>query len=882
MSLAELLKRTRVDKTTDNSYHTHVSMVKPRGCFHIEVGELELFWQLYNLTRKDRITVGIAEKPQNYTGVVIDVDLYQEITPSDDITNVSLYMPEDIYTTLKLLTNNLRDDLDIKDERVLTSIVLEKPGYIRGTQYRNGYHLQFPFLFVEKEWLSKTFLPKIKEFLPELDTQSPTVAWLLYGSVKSEGTNPYAITAVYDGDLQTLNINTLADYPLFDSYGHAIVCNKSNITMHLPRILSIIPMYRKVTEIKKMYVSVLANRPPMPRNINDVPLDQRSQETIEIAERLVSMLGDHRAADYLTWMRVGWILYYHSGGADAGLRIWTAFSQKCPEKFCEANVISVWNKMTIRYGLTIGTLFYMAMEDSPMQCAAYKLERKEKVVGSYVATSHYGIAKYLHQHYGHEFVCTNIKANVWYQCVRGRWIKLGDPYTLRQRLSEEVARDFNLMQVSIVKTANRNIHRSDEELERRQKLVKQLVNGLRSRPFKMNIVAEAADHFYEPNFLAKLDANKYLIAFQNGVYDLLTNTFRNFLPEDHINKQLPIEYVEFKPTDVAYLKLLDFLSKIFPDPDIRTYFLDIYCEIFVGGNPLKQIYFWTGFGDNGKSVTQTLFEKVLGNHGIKISTTLFTGRKPGTGTAMPELSRAAPPVRLITLEEPDSKEVLNIGLLKQLCGNDTFWARDLYKTGEETTEIDPFFKINFICNRLPKLNDADEATFNRIRVIPFESTFKPLKKCPELEREQIAKKVFPRNIRFNDELNSLATVFAYYLLEWRAHKTTTGIIEPIKVTTATTNYRERNDVYFQFIKEMLNDNPAPTAQMLSEREMFDLFKLWVKNRRNNSNIVPEYAEFIRYLECRWGDVHSDWPNVAQVCVQEQIQTGRLILAGACV
>ena len=204
----------------------------------------------------------------------------------------------------------------------------------------------------------------------------------------------------------------------------------------------------------------------------------------------------------------------------------------------------------------------------------------------------------------------------------------------------------------------------------------------------------------------------------------------------------------------------------------------------------------------------------------------------------------------------------------------------MYKTGEETTEIDPFFKINFICNRLPKLNDADEATFNRIRVIPFESTFKPLKKCPELEREQIAKKVFPRNIRFNDELNSLATVFAYYLLEWRAHKTTTGIIEPIKVTTATTNYRERNDVYFQFIKEMLNDNPAPTAQMLSEREMFDLFKLWVKNRRNNSNIVPEYAEFIRYLECRWGDVHSEWPNVAQVCVQEQIQTGRLILAGA--
>ena len=56
----------------------------------------------------------------------------------------------------------------------------------------------------------------------------------------------------------------------------------------------------------------------------------------------------------------------------------------------------------------------------------------------------------------------------------------------------------------------------------------------------------------------------------------------------------------------------DFFLKIFPDEEIRRYFLAIQSEIFVGRNQRKIFQIWTGVGDNGKSITQEIFEKMLG------------------------------------------------------------------------------------------------------------------------------------------------------------------------------------------------------------------------------------------------------------------------------
>ena len=73
--------------------------------------------------------------------------------------------------------------------------------------------------------------------------------------------------------------------------------------------------------------------------------------------------------------------------------------------------------------------------------------------------------------------------------------------------------------------------------------------------------------------------------------------------------------------------------------------------------------------------------------------------------------------------------------MKELSGNDTFFARGLFKEGGEIT---PMFKLVLICNEPPQLHNSDKATWNRIRVIPFEATF--CDDAPDTYEEQLRQK----------------------------------------------------------------------------------------------------------------------------------------------
>ena len=77
-----------------------------------------------------------------------------------------------------------------------------------------------------------------------------------------------------------------------------------------------------------------------------------------------------------------------------------------------------------------------------------------------------------------------------------------------------------------------------------------------------------------------------------------------------------------------------------------------------------------------------LFEKMLGEYSIKLPTSLITGKRTQSSAASPELVRAGNGVRWVVLQEPDQKDFLNIGVLKELSGNDTFYARGLFKKWE--------------------------------------------------------------------------------------------------------------------------------------------------------------------------------------------------------
>jgi len=240
--------------------------------------------------------------------------------------------------------------------------------------------------------------------------------------------------------------------------------------------------------------------------------------------------------------------------------------------------------------------------------------------------------------------------------------------------------------------------------------------------------------------------------------------------------------------------------KIFPDKTLRDFFIKQSAFELQGGNFTKTFIVMTGIGDNGKSITIELKELAYGQYAIKLPTSLITGKRTQSSGATPELERMIG-VRFAVLQEPDNKDVINIGMLKELTGNDSMYVRGLYSTGRD---IKPMFKLVLVCNKLPRLPCDDPATRNRIRVMEFQSRFpKNAKEVPKTYEEQVKAKIFPRDEHFSEKLPYMKQAFMWILMQEykKISKERVRKPDPDIVMQATMIYRENNDIFYQFVNE---------------------------------------------------------------------------------
>src|SRR6185295_507694 len=97
--------------------------------------------------------------------------------------------------------------------------------------------------------------------------------------------------------------------------------------------------------------------------------------------------------------------------------------------------------------------------------------------------------------------------------------------------------------------------------------------------------------------------------------------------------------------------------------------------------------------------------------------------------------------------ETDNSDVLNCGTMKKLTGGDNFYARGLFK---EPIKIVPHFKLILHCNKLPNVSAEDRASWARIRVLPFESTFIKEHEVPK----EIEGNIFPMDRNLKEKIPS--------------------------------------------------------------------------------------------------------------------------------
>jgi len=883
------------DHYVDGVFHTHVSMVQPRGKFQFNRQKLEDFWDVYckRISEEDDPILGVAEKPQHYLPVLADVDLKIKDTGEIEFGD-HLYTEEQLCQVIQVYQSVLRNIVEGCNDDQLLCVVLEKPMYYittgETTYAKNGFHLHFPNLFLNKVDQEVHLIPRVKQSICDMETFAElgfedsgtaidkaacTVPWLMYGSRKSEDMDPYSVTKVITSEGNEIELEeAFKHYRLYDLHERPLKI-RGRIKEYLPRILSVIPYGRTTHEVRHGLISPLKEKLQEQKKIKKTHLKVSVAEALKISERLLPMLADFRAEDRNEWMTIGWILFNIGGGSAQAMEQWMEFSARCEESYDEATCIYEWERM-VRKDLTLGTMRYYASVDSPQLYKDFKKEQAEHYVKESLNGSHNDIAKVLFAEYGNEFVCASISGKMWFQFRDHRWEEIEEGTFLRQRISDEIVNKYTDLGKEIFTQLAGVEDKAEEAMyNARLKQVQRIIGNLKSSPYKNNIMKEAMEVFYDRRFKDKLNQNPFLIGFMNGVYDLKLNEFRPGRPEDFISECIPIEYTEYNEADEEVQNVIEFLQKVFPDNSIRTYFLDTYSDIFVGGNTQKKVYFWTADGDNAKSIAQKFFEMMLGKLAIKFNTQYFTGKKAASGNANPELARAAPPVRHATMEEPDADEQLNIGELKKLSGGDSYWARDLFEKGKSTREVFPMFMLTFICNKLPKLKYSDKATWNRFRVIPFESTFvEPGEPCPVTFEEQMRQKRFPMDKEFSKKIPGMVSAFAWYLLEWR--KKVFVRIEPDKVREATRVYRIQNDIYRQFIEESIIQDDAT----LSLTAMYAQFKEWFKEGWPNMSL-PIKNEVKEYFESLWGETDRGckWKGYRIRTLQDDIELGEAVILG---
>jgi P4 family phage/plasmid primase-like protien len=856
------------------AHSTHVSMMQPTGKFFF-TKEIELkFWELYLEAvdkEKENLMLGIAEKSSTELPILVDVDLKVE-EDDHDTYDLYLYTEEQVNFVINTYQNVLKDIIEDCTDNNLICLLLQKPKYrvIQGevSYLKNGFHLHFPNLFVETHILKTQIIPRVQEILKinktfenlgydnsgeVIDANVCKVPWLLYGSRKSPDQPAYKFTKAFKYGCEEISLaKVFSTCILKDIKGYPIKI-ENKYEYYLPLLLSISPITKNhcIKQIKKGLVSPLKEKIRFEKRLEYKTLD--TENNVKLVKELLPIISSKRSIDRNDWMTIGWILYNITEGNEEGLNLWLEFSQRAPELYNEDICIHEWEKMEKRE-IGIGTLKFFASQDDPIEYNNFKKRHSKKHMEQSIDGSHNSIAKLLFEEFGDKYRCASYDSGLWYEFIGHIWEPVEGAVTLRQKLSNEITKMYQDKILELKREAAEAEDIIKIKYEQTIKNYNKVVTCLGSSPFKNNVIKEAKEIFYDKNFKDKLNSNPWLIAFDNGIYDLKINNFRDGHPDDYISKKMKIPYIEFTNGHEDLTEIYSYFEKVFPDCSVRQYFLDVVCETFVGGNFKKIGLLWTGEGDNAKSVTQSFFEKMFGPYAVKLNTSILTGKKLGGGSANADLARTGDGVRWVVAEEPNNEEQINNGIYKNLTGLDSYFARDLFEKGKGLREIIPMYLLIIICNKLPRFKNFDIATFNRTRVIPFESTFcRPENPAPETWEEQIRQKRFPMDPEFGSKIDRLLPAFAYFLLNHRKNKKGGTLQAPLKVMAATEMYMKQNDIYRQFIDENVKIDKNSS---ISVDELYSIFKEWYKESMPG-NIVPVKIDMKDYFCKLWGSINNN-------------------------
>ena len=303
-------------------------------------------------------------------------------------------------------------------------------------------------------------------------------------------------------------------------------------------------------------------------------------------------------------------------------------------------------------------------------------------------------------------------------------------------------------------------------------------------------------------------------------------------------------YQEVKKTN-EYDELSKFLKEILPIKDVRNYVLTICASCLDYINKEEKFYIFEGKGRNGKSKLIELLQGILGDYTCNLPITLITRKRGDAGCATPEVAKIKYK-RMCLFKEPDglTDTIFNIGFIKELTGNDTISCRFLYENDSEFKVTSKFITM---LNKLPDIYSDDDGTWERLRVIHFTEKFVDNPKESDEHQHQ-------KDSKLGEKIPKWKNAFLGILLEYYKKYREKGIKEPKEVLKETQNYRERNNIFRQYVNENLVNavELGIQSESIAINTLYASFKVWYIESYP-SRKVPVKHEISSFLTCYCGD-----------------------------
>jgi P4 family phage/plasmid primase-like protien len=802
-----------LDKFRVNSgeEYTHTSMGNgiKRGLFNITQNDI-FYNKYYNAIFNLNEEVSLIEQHSEYCPIIIDIDMkfkFEETT--------RLYKEDHIKNLITEYMNEIINYFEIsKSDKRLKAFIFERelPYQFKGN-VRDGIHIIFPFIiskpdvqYIIRENIIKK-CPNIFDDLPLKNKYIELVdravisknGWFMYGSTKPNRL-PYELTHIYNTNIEDDDLEEYNDLELIKLL--SIRKKEGNVKTRISKLEEIKKMTNKTNKSK---CSKISRR-------------KLTFTDIEKIKEIISILSKYRANDYMSWIELGWCLHNIDPYCEELLNIWINFS-KTSDKYEIGECEKRWDGFKDG-NFTIATLYYWGKIDNPEQYTKLQRGNIQFYIEKSINCTNYDIAVVLYQMFRYEFCCASIKNKCWFEYKNHRWNEVDDGISIRKKISTDLVEEYCRLITVYNSKAEIDEELLDaeekEEYLRKSKVLADIILKLKTTKFKDNIMREVMELFYNRTFYNSLDTNVYLIGFENGIYDLKRQEFRDGRPDDYIGLSTGIDYIEYNEDSEETHEINNFLTQVLPNDKIREYVMVLLSSFLEGHNADEKFNIWTGCGSNGKSKITQLFEMSFGEYCITFPITLITGKRANSNSATPEIAQSKGK-RYGIFQEPSENERINIGLMKQLTGNDKIKARPLFK---DPIEFIPQFKLLLVCNQMPSVPADDEAVWRRLEVVEYTSKFVD-EPNPENEHE------FEKDKYLVEKLDKWKEHFMSLLINifYKKYKLNKGLNVPNEVKKYTKSFQKNCDSFATYFDE-ISFKTGIKSDIFDLSDTFEEYKTW--------------------------------------------------------